>query len=202
MKSTFKYTFLTLLCGLFIFQNGISAQDKSGQSGAPAPSKKTETNTAKFEFPQIEGWENGDVTKIQSAELVNYDSEEGGRVTLYFYDSALKGIANDKRTEVFKEEMQRAKFGILQMGELGMYQNIKEAVKEQNAALGGKSGKVPALHSLLYFSKEENDLVSEIFIFSYRDHLFKIRASRPKEKEKDNKALEKFLSELDKLFSK
>ncbi len=202
MKSIIKYTFLSLLFGLIIFQNGITAQDKSGQSGAPAPSNKTETNTAKFEFPQVEGWESGDVTKMPSADLVNYDSEEGGRVTLYFYDSALKGIANDKRAEIFKEELQRAKIGILQMGELGMYQNIKESVKEQTVALGGKSGKVSALHSLLYFSAGDNDLVSEIFIFSHKDHLFKIRASRPKDKEKDNKALEKFLSHLDAVFSK
>ncbi|CAN5612841.1 hypothetical protein BH20ACI4_BH20ACI4_04820 [soil metagenome] len=203
MNSIYKYAFLTIFGCLLFLQADAIAQEKSG--GEPQKSTKNDvskTDNSKFEFPQIEGWENGEIKKTPVGDMMNYDSEKGGRVTLYFYDGVLKGMPNKEREEVLKNEMTGAKIGILQLGEMGIYQNIKEAKKDETVMLGGKSGKVKSLHSLLYFSTKDDDLVSEIYVFSYKDHLFKIRASRSRTKENDNKALEKFFSELDARFSK
>jgi hypothetical protein len=202
MNSIYKYAFLTVFGCLLFFQAGAFAQDKTG--GEPQKSSTSgvsKTDNSKFEFPEIEGWKNGEVIKTPVGDMMNYDSEEGGRVTLYFYDGVLKGMPDNERAEIIKDEMTGAKIGILQLGEMGIYQNIKEAVKDETVMLGGKTGKVKSLHSLLYFSTKDDDLVSEIYLFSYKDHLFKIRASRSKTKE-NNKALEKFFSELDTRFSK
>lgn len=203
MNSIYKCAFLTILCCVFFLNISVNAQDTSG--GEPQKSSKSDvskTDDSKFEFPEVEGWKNGEVINTPVGDMMNYDSEEGGRVTLYFYDGVLKGMPNNEREEIIKEELIRAKLGILQLGEMGIYKNIKEAKKDETVMLGGKSGKVKSLHSLLYFSTKDDDLVSEIYVFSYKDHLFKIRASRSKTKENNNKALEKFFSELDSRFSK
>lgn len=199
MKSKIKYPVLAILLGLLFFQIGVDAQDKSAQSGETAPPK---SDNVKFTFPEVEGWTNSEVLKTPVGDMVNYDSEEGGRVTLYFFDGMLKDLPTKNRENIMKDELTNAKLGILQLGEMGIYKNIKEAIKEETVMLGGKSGKVKSLHSLLYFNARDTDLVSEIYVFSYKDHLFKIRASRAKSKEKDNKALENFLSQLDTQFSK
>ncbi|MGI9055498.1 MAG: hypothetical protein ACR2F2_06815 [Pyrinomonadaceae bacterium] len=199
MKSVFKYPVLAIIFGLLLFQSGVNAQDKSAPGGEPESAK---SDSSEFPFPKVEGWKNGEVVKTPAGDLVNYDSEAGGRVTLYFYDGILKGMADKNRQNVMKDEMRNAKLGILQLGEMGIYKNIKEEIKDETVMLGGKAGKVKSQHSLLYFSARDEDLVSEIYVFSYKDHLFKIRASRSKTKENDNKALEKFFSELDTRFSK
>lgn len=199
MKLIIRHTLFAFMIGLLLLQAGVDAQDESAQGGEPA---STKSDNSKFTFPEVEGWENSEVMNTPVGDMVNYDSEEGGRVTLYFYDGVLKEIPNDKRENILKDEMTGAKLGILQLGEMGIYKNIKEAITDETIMLGGKSGKVKSLHSLLYFSARDTDLVSEIYVFSYKDHLFKIRASRAKSKEKDNKALENFLSQLDTQFSK
>ena len=198
MRSISKHTIFALLFGLLLLQAGVDAQNKT-EGGEPL---STKPDSSKFTFPKVEGWKSSDVMNTPVGDTVNYDSEEGGRVTLYMYDGVLKGISNEKRESMLKDEMTNAKLGILQFGEMGIYKNIKEAINNETTMLGGKSGKVKALHSLLYFSARDEDLVSEIYVFSYKDHLFKIRASRPKSKEKDNKTLENFFSGLDEHFSK
>jgi hypothetical protein len=45
-------------------------------------------------------------------------------------------------------------------------------------------------------------LVSEIYLFGYKNNFVKIRASRPKEGETQNKAFAGLLAELDAHFSK
>ena len=199
MKSILKYSSLAVLFGLLLLHSAINAQDKSAQGNEPVASK---SDNLKFTFPEVEGWTSSEVMNTPVGDMVNYDSEEGGRITLYFYEGVLKEIPDNKRENILMDEMTGAKLGILQLGEMGIYKNIKEAIKDETVMLGGKSGKVKSLHSLLYFSASDEDIVSEIYVFSYNDHLFKIRASRAKSKEKDNRALEKFLTHLDMLYSK
>ena len=50
----------------------------------------------KFTFPEVEGWTNSEVMKTPVGDMVNYDSEEGGRVTLYFYRRYVEGPSNKK----------------------------------------------------------------------------------------------------------
>ena len=203
MNSIYKYAFLTVFgCFLFLQAETIAQENAGGDQQKSSKSDVSKTDNSKFEFPEVEGWENGDVINTPVGDMMNYDSEEGGRITLYFYEGVLKGMPNNEREEIIKEELINAKFGILQLGEMGIYKNIKEAIKDETVMLGGKSGKVKSLHSLLYFSTKDDDIVSEIYVFSYKDHLFKVRASRSKSKENNNKALDKLFSELDSRFSK
>lgn len=207
MNSILKYTALVLLCGLFLLPSLSNAQEKSDPKKQETPKAQTDVSNSdetEFEFPDVEGWTKSVKRYDPSTglgEMANYDSEEGGRVTVYYYTGGRELIPNDLTSNILKEEMTNAKIGILQLGEMGVYQNIKEA-KNDTVTVGGKAGKIKALHSLLYFTAGENDLVSEIFIFPYKNNFVKIRASRPKEKEKNNKTFEAFLSEIDTYFSK
>lgn len=202
MNLKIRYIFLALFIGLFLMQAGVFAQDTIG-GDPPKAAKKDKTDTSKFEFPDVEGWEKN-ISRNDPAsglgDFANYDSKDGGRVTIYFYDAGIEKIPDDLTSRTLKDEMQNAKLGILQLGEMGVYKNIKEA-KSDTIMLGGSSGKVKALHSLLYFTAGENDLVSEIFLLPYKNNFLKIRASRPKDQEK-NKTFEKFMSEIDAYFSK
>lgn len=204
MKTILKYFLLTFLCGLFFLQADVNAQDDAGGRPAEAPKKttteKSETNDSDFEFPDIAGWKKS-VSSFGGSlgDMANYDSVEGGRVTLYFYDGGRNLIPDDLTSKILKDEMLNAKAGILQFGERGLYQNIRE-VKNDTVTLGGKSGKVKALYAQFYFSASGNDLVSEIFLFPFKNNFLKIRASRPKEIEK-SVVFQAFLAEVDAYFS-
>ena len=206
MKSILK-TVLVAFCCLFLMQAVAVAQDKPSdnvdKTAKPSrPDKTGSDKESKFEFPDVEGWTKTEAGNSMAdlGNIVHYDSDNG-RVTVYFYNGGLKNISDDIKSGTLKSEMENAKNGIRQLGEMGLYQNVKE-VKNDTVTLGGASGKVKALHSLFSFSAKGQELVSEIYLFGYKNNFVKIRASRPKDAGTENKAFAGLLAELDTHFSK
>ena len=205
MKSSLK-TILVIFCALFLMQTVAVAQDKSSDKADKAAKSDTRSadKESKVEFPDIDGWEKSDITKYPTAELgysVNYESEEGGRVTVYVYNGGLKNIPDGATDKAVKNELEKAKGEIRQAGKMGYYDNIKE-IKNETITLGGAAGKVKSLYTLLNFSAQGQELASEIYLFGYRNNFIKIRATRLKEGGAENKAFTDLLAKLDAYFSK
>jgi hypothetical protein len=203
MKSILK-TILVIFCSLFLTQTVAVAQDKSPDKADKAAKSDTPSadKESKVEFPDVEGWKKSVVRNpvAELGDMIHYDSD-AGRVTVYFYNGGLKNISDDIKSATLKDEMANAKNGIYQLGEMGIYQNVKE-VKNDTVALGGASGKVKALHSLFNFSAKGQELVSEIYLFGYKNNFVKIRATRPKQADAENKAFADLLAKLDTHFSR
>lgn len=226
MRIALKFTILAILSVLFLMP--VSAQEKT-DPGSARPKKTDDSTTVKIpttkmpeqqksrsnnegiEFPEIEDWERGSITTFPNPATrqpdpalgysIGYQSEEGGRVTIYVYNGGLKSIPNDINSEVVKEEIERAKSEIFQIGKMGLYQGVRE-VKFETVTLGGAKGKVKSLRSLLYFKVKGEEMDSEIYLFSYKNNFIKIRATRPKsDNGAENKAFMNLLAEIDKLFA-
>ncbi|MGB7202725.1 MAG: hypothetical protein WBD16_10695 [Pyrinomonadaceae bacterium] len=186
MRSKLRYIIIATVLGLLL-QNAASAQGLD------------------VKFPEIDGWEKGELTKYPSAALgysIGYESETGEIVTVYVYNAGLKTIPDDVNHKTIKDEINRAKAEIRQVEEMGYYENVKE-LKNDTVTLGGEAGKVKTLHALFTFKLRGNEVASDIFIWGYQNHFVKIRATRKAEKEMVNsKIFTVLLAELDKLFSK
>jgi hypothetical protein len=158
----------------------------------------------KIDFPEVEGWKKGAVTRYPAAALgysVNYESKEGGRVTVYVYNGGRSKITSGAKDKVVKDEIEKAKNEIYQVEKMGVYKNVKEH-KNETISLGGEKGKVECLHTLFSFTAGENNLSSDIYLFGYKDHFIKLRATRLLEKEDvKNQSLTTLFTALDKLFS-
>lgn len=213
MRSIFKFIILTVFCSLFLFQMDVSAQ--SGRPGKPDSPDKTNkvdkpvmpVTPKKFdgEFPDVDGWEKDEIYTYPTSALgysINYESEEGGRVTIYVYNGGMKNISDDANDSTIKGEIARAKSDIITLGKQGYYDNVKE-IKSGTQTLGGASGKVKVQYVLLSYKAKGQNLTSEIYLFGYDNNFIKIRATRPKEEVgAENKALADLLSAIDTLFSK
>lgn len=222
MRTILKFKILMILWILLLTPLLVSAQEKTDPGSAKeknpdkltikkiddavkkpdAPVLKSDKNSV--ELPAIEGWERGDVQTYPSAALgysVTYQSEDGGRATVYVYDGGLKSIPDGANDKVIKEEIDRAKNEIVQIGRLGIYEGVKE-VKNDTVTLGGANGKVKALRSLFYFKVKGEELDSEIYLFGYNNKFIKIRSTRAAAAGGENKALSAFLAEIDKFFAR
>ena len=108
-----KVTILTVLSVLFLLPALVPAQEKTDPGSAR--DKKSDKLTIKkiddavkkpevtprrgngnnIDFPDVEGWQRGEVQNFPTAALgysVTYESEDGGRATVYVYDGGLKSI--------------------------------------------------------------------------------------------------------------
>jgi hypothetical protein len=212
-KSAIFTIFLSLL--LLVTPALVSAQVKPDNAGSAKPKKTEETtpqpegDSSQFKtdgilFPEIEGWESTDIQTYPTPALgysVTYQSEEGGRLTVYVYDGGLKTIPNDITDKVIVKELDKARNEILQIGKMGVYENVKE-IKSDTVTLGGANGKIKAVRSLFNFSVKGNKLDSEIYLFGHKNKFVKIRSTRPKaENGAENKALVALLAKLDNLFA-
>lgn len=221
MRSTFKYTILTVFCGLFLTQSAVFAQVKptETESGKPAKTEKTEEKINKktpgglatvtledlaVDFPEVEDWEQSEIQKYPTEDLgfsINYEAKAGGRVTVYVYKGGQKTIPDDVTDKVIKNELNKAKGEIQKIADMGYYDNLKE-LKNDTVTLGGSAGKIKALHTLYNFSARDQNLTSEIYIFGNRNRFIKIRATRPRD---DNatgdKMVTDLLKEIDTFFS-
>jgi hypothetical protein len=140
MRSVLKYTVFSLICGLFLMSSVALAQGNSAKN-------------SKIIFPEVEGWEMGDVTTYPTAELgysVPYQSEDGGTVTVYVYNGGLKKIADGIDDKNVKSQIKQAENDIKTYGDAGYYDDVK-LIKNETVTLGGSSGTTKALYSLLAF---------------------------------------------------
>jgi hypothetical protein len=199
MRMIFRFTVLAIFCSLFLLQTTATAQPPGGKS----ESSKTTTRT-EIEFPDIDGWEKGEIQKFPTAALgysIGYQSNYGDIITIYVYNGGQTKIPNDINDKILKNEIEKAKNDIIQAGKAGYYENVKE-IKNDTVTLGGADGKIKALHTLFNFKLRGQDVDSEIYLFGYRNNFIKIRATRPKaEKNTENKFLTSFLAEIEKVFS-
>ena len=155
------------------------------------------------DFPEVEGWELSRKFRYPRPELgysVNYESAEGGRVTVYVYNGGIRSIPNELTGPV-AAQMRQAKAEINAAVDAGLYSSATE-VSSSTVTLGGVEGKVQSLHSLYVIKVKERELDSEIYVFPYENYFIKLRATRPKGPDgPKNEAIEALLKELDKLFS-
>lgn len=190
MRIAQKYIFFALLFCLFSI--AVSAQKDTGKKSA-------------ISFPEIEGWEKGNITTYPIAELgysLAYQSEEGGAVTIYVYNGGKKKIADGIDDKAVKAEIKQAGSDIEAFGEQGYYDNVKK-IKDDTVTLGGTNGKTKALYSLYTFRVRGQDVESEIYLFGHQNNFIKIRATRPKSEDgAENTEFKNLLAELDKVFSK
>lgn len=186
MRLKFKYTIFAVFCCLLLMSSGVSAQSE-------------------IEFPEIDGWEKGEVRSYPTAELgysIPYQSETGGTVTIYVYNGGRSKIADGIDDKYVKSEIENAKSDIKAAGENGAYQGVKK-IKDGTVTLGGADGSVKALYSLFNFKIQGTMVDSEIYLFGYNNNFIKIRATRLKGKNgASNDDLNALLKEIDKLFSK
>jgi len=222
MNSVFRYMILTVFCGLFALHSTAAAQDDSSGSPTGKPSKiekteKTEKVTKKpnglasvtledlaVNFPEVEDWEQSEIQKYPTEDLgfsIDYESSEGGKVTIYVYKGGQKQIPDDISDKIIKNELNKAKGEIQKVADMGYYDNLKE-VKNDTVTLGGTSGKIKSLHTLYNFSARNQNLASEIYIFGHKNRFIKIRATRSRNNnESGDKMVAELLAELDTFFS-
>lgn len=199
-----KITIFAAACALFLLSSNAFAQEKIDTNLSPSKST-AQTVQKKKELPEIDGWRKNVAANSDDPDsdyIVNYDSEKGGRVTVYVYTRGLSAIPNGTDSDLVKDEMEGAKSAIRQIGDAGIYSDVK-IDKNEIITLGGKDGKIKALHCNISFKTSGLTLVSELFLFGNQNKFVKIRASRPKELQESGRgALEGLLSELDSFFSK
>lgn len=220
MNSNLKKIILTLFTGLFFLQAGIYAQVKPSEteSGKPGKVEKTEKTEKKnpgglanvtledlaVNFPEVENWEQSEIQKYPTEDLgfsINYESETGGRVTIYVYKGGEKSIPDGVMDKVIKNQLNKAKDEIKQVAEMGYYENLKE-LKNDTVTLGGSEGKTKALHTLYTFTARQQNVTSEIYIFGNKNRFIKIRATRPRDNnENGDKMVVDLLKEIDTFFS-
>ncbi len=192
---------IVLLMGTVL---GISAFAQKPET-APTPKPTTKEARDVTKFPDVDGWEKGDLQYYPTPAMgfsVNYDSRIGGRVTVYIYDNDNPSIPDGISSKIVKQEIENTKEGIKAFVDMGYYDEVKE-LKSDSFKLGGKDGKVEALRVVMKIKAGGNDLTSEVYMFGLDNNFIKFRATRAEEiVGLENKALADLLTALDKHFSK
>lgn len=179
-----------------------------GLSAGFAQTTATGSDKSKFqpqdvEFPKVNGWTLGAKTPLPGEEsgfAVNYDSPDEERMTVYIYSRGQSGIPNEL-SGVIKDEFDGAIQALKTVAEMGYYSNLKVA-KTDTASVGGANGKVKALHALLTFEAGGTKFNSEVYVFPYKNHVVKLRISRPATLPADSETYLKLLMAIDGVFSK
>lgn len=223
MLTIFRNSILAAFCGLFILLSTAAAQEKS--SGKPAeadknnkidkvektePEKKNKNGLAPItledlatEFPDVAGWEKSEIQKYPTEALgfsVNYESNAGGKVTIYVYNGGNKKIGDGVEDKIVVSELKKAKGEIQQIADMGYYENLKE-VKSETITLGGAAGKLKSLYTLYTMGPKGRLANSEIYIFGHQNRFIKIRATRPRENSEGDKMVADLLKEIDAYFA-
>jgi len=156
-------------------------------------------------FPDVEGWEKGDVTTYPTADLgysIPYQSETAGIVTVYVYNGGFSAISDGVLDQNVINEIKKAENDIKAYGEAGYYQDVK-LIKSGSVTLGGGGGTGQALYSLFSFKVRGAEVDSEIYLFGYQNNIIKIRTTRAKgQNGPDNPEVNKLLAEIGKMFVK
>ncbi len=200
MRSSIRYTFLAILLSLFIFQGFVYAQ-----KAPPKNDSVKSTENSELIFPEIDGWEKGSISTFPTDELgyaFNYESDIGGRITVYVFDMGIKNIADGVDSKDVKAQLKEAERQVKGVADLGYMEKLKK-IKSETITLGGKDGTVKALFTQYTYESKDSTLVSEIYVFGYNKNFIKFRATRVKEGENvRNLPMEDFYKAMEKLFSK
>jgi len=197
---------LLLLFAVLTFVHTATTQDKP-KPDDPKPPLKLESDLpfdGNVDFPDVDGWERSRKIVYPQKELgysVNYESEEGGRVTVYVFNAGHKVIPDELKGPV-AAELKRAKGEIRAVADLGRYQDLKEIKTPEQIVLGSGDAKITALFAKYTFAVGDDDLDSEIYVFPYRNYLVKIRSTRPMSRDGKNAEVDRLLVEIARLFSK
>ncbi|MCB1025543.1 MAG: hypothetical protein KDB79_14195, partial [Acidobacteria bacterium] len=185
MKLRFRQAIFSVICGLFLLLAAASAQN------------------SEIVFPEVDGWEKGEITKYPTAELgysIPYQSETGGIVTFYVYNGGLSKIANGIDDINVKNEIKKAEADVKAYGDAGYYQDVK-LITSKTVKLGGDSGTTDALYTLLTFKVRGAEVDSEIYLLGFQNNFIKIRATRAKGKNgAENSEVNKLLMEVGEIF--
>ena len=117
-----------------------------------------------------------------------YRVPDGTWVTVYLYDLDMPVIGTGVEDKTIKDACQQSMRDIREMERQGHYADVKMA-EESKMTLGLPSGKKLTLFSVTYSlsfvrkDAQENEttikMFSQLFVTGLRDHIFKIRVSRP-----------------------
>lgn len=199
MFSKFKITVFTIVCGIFLFSS-IAFGQKTDQPLKPSPTPVSKKS--KIEFSDIEGWEKSIAADSDDEYIVNYDSETSGRVTIYVYNRGLEQIPSGVTDKLIVEEFEGAQAAVMQLADLGIYENVKQE-KNETINLGGASGKLKSLRAKMTMTMRGQNMVSETYLFGHQNRFVKIRATRSKaQNDSDKNKMSELLGEIDKSLSK
>ncbi|MBK7705305.1 MAG: hypothetical protein IPN69_19915 [Acidobacteria bacterium] len=140
----------------------------------PTPTNAKKTTLL---FPEIEGWTMSPKQTYPTPELgysYTYESNGGGRVTIYVYNGGNRKIADDINDAIVLREYKGVREEILAVGKAGIYQNMKE-VKTGTATVGDS---IESHYARYEFSVQGQRKVSELYLFSFENNFIKIRATR------------------------
>jgi hypothetical protein len=125
---------------------------------------------------------------------IAYEHESGLAVTLYQYTRGLTYIPNDVNTSLIKGEFNRARNGIEQAVQLGLWQSAKEKTHE-TVTLGNSQQQ--ALWSQYELAVNGVTVVSDIYVWVHSNFFLKLRCtSRSKEINSNQAVLKPLLSSL------
>ena len=196
-----------IILSILLFSTVLNAQDAGAPGGKQTEPPKINTRPAPTPspvkgnvllFPEIEGWTKSEKTVYPVPALgysYTYESNSGGRVTIYVYNGGKRTIPNDVNDPVVKREFENVKNEVFAAEQLGYYQNVK-VVKSSVETIGAST---KCQYGLLNFTVRGNKVVSEIYLFAYDNNFIKLRATRAPDKADDDE-FNTLLTELAAMF--
>lgn len=175
---------LTIGCDFFSEENNTSTQSAAEQEQilkeyvqAYQQAEYVEPPEPKIRLAVPEGWRRSETRSLPPEEhgfTVKYEHESGLAVTLYQYTRGLESIPNDVYSDFVNAEMQGAKSGIQLAVEYGLWQSAEE-VKTEVVPLGDSS--LQAMWSQYLLGRNGVIVVSDIYIWTHQNTIFKIRST-------------------------
>ncbi|MCO6511898.1 MAG: hypothetical protein J5I65_13995 [Aridibacter famidurans] len=155
----------------------------------------------KIDFPEVEGWTKSEVTVFSQPELgyaVSYESQTGGRVTVYAYNGGLVKIGNGADSKEVEDEIKKA-LGEINAYVVAGYYERAETIRLDKIKLGGD---VEALRYVLALTIRGQIMTSEIYLFGHENQFIKFRATRAMEEDGEiNESVRRLFKEIAKTLS-
>lgn len=210
MRSKSINLFAAFAASIIVFTAAAAGQKPAVPSPTPAATPTPSANSSirvkagklEITFPEVENWEQSDVTTYPQAELgysVSYDREGGSRVTVYVYNGGRASIP-DKLDGAVADQLASAKAEIKTVAEMGVYKNVKE-VKSNVKTLAKTGGKIAVAHAAYTLEARGTKLNSSIYIFPFKNNFIKLRITSPMETDESfDTDMDALLAALDRLF--
>lgn len=129
-----------------------------------------------IELPTIAGWQHFEPKPLPIDDdglSIAFEHEDGITVTFYQYTRGMKTIPTGTST-VTATELQRARNGIKEMISLKLWDN---AVEEETEETSVGTSELQAAWSRYQLTKDQQELVSDIYVWGSRNRIFKVRAT-------------------------